>query len=309
MFRSHSLAACAALILVFPAFGLAQQYSFRRYGTAKGLQNLSILSLAQDGAGYIWAGSEGGLYRYDGTRFRLMAAAEGLPCVTEVHALHVATDGALWANTCGQLFRFDGQRFHPVAGLSGMLSSAQGMADDAHGHVLVATSFGLYSASPDGAGSFSAHPYPLKLELAGKPVRAILRNGSQLWFGCERRLCVEEGGRVSMFGPAEGLPEDAWDAIGITPDGSVWTRSPSRLYRKLPGAARVVQEEPDMASNVFWGALTVGRDGSVMVPTDKGLAIRREGNWSVINEQRGLHTAMTSAVLEDREGSLWIAMI
>ncbi len=46
-----------------------------------------------------------------------------------------------------------------------------------------------------------------------------------------------------------------------------------------------------------------------MVPTDKGLAIRREGNWSVIDQQRGLRTAMTSAVLEDREGSLWIALI
>jgi hypothetical protein len=58
-----------------------------------------------------------GLYRYDGTRFRLMAAAEGLPCATEVHALHVAADGALWANTCAQVFRFDGQSFHAIVGL------------------------------------------------------------------------------------------------------------------------------------------------------------------------------------------------
>lgn len=309
MCRCHSLAACAALILAFNGFGVAQQYSFRSYGAAEGLQNLAILSLAQDGAGYIWAGSEGGLYRYDGTRFRLMAAAEGLPCVTDIHALYVAPDGALWANTCGQIFRFDGQRFQPIAGLSGILYTAQGMADDAHGGVLVATPSGLYDAAPKGDGSFSAHPYSLGPELAGKPTRAIARNGSQLWFGCGRRLCLEDGGHVSIFGPAEGLPEDAWDAIGITPDGSVWTRSPSRLYRKPPGAARLVQEKPDLASNVFWGALAVGPDGSVMVPTDKGLAIRREGVWSVIDEQRGLRIAMTSAVLEDREGSLWIGLI
>jgi ligand-binding sensor domain-containing protein len=42
---------------------------------------------------------------------------------------------------------------------------------------------------------------------------------------------------------------------------------------------------------MFWGALTAGRDGSVMV-----------------HQQRGLRTAITSAVVEDREGSLWIAM-
>lgn len=302
----HSLGACAALILAWN--GAAQQYSFRTYGAAEGLQNLAILSLAQDGAGYIWAGSEGGLYRYDGTRFRLMAAAEGLPCATEVHALHVAADGALWANTCAQIFRFDGQKFHPVAGLGGMLSGTQNMANDARGRVVVATPTGLYQAAPKSDGSFAAQPYPLGPELAGTPMRGIARNGSQLWFGCGRRLRMEEGGRVSMFGPAEGLPDDAWDAIAITPDGSVWARSPSKLYRKPPGAARLVEEKPDLASNIFWGTLTASRDGSLMVPTDKGVAIRRGGDWSVIDERRGLRSSMTSAVLEDREGSIWVGL-
>jgi signal transduction histidine kinase/streptogramin lyase/ActR/RegA family two-component response regulator len=305
----NSLGACAALILALNAPGVAQQYSFRHYGAADGLQNLTILSLAQDGAGYIWAGSEGGLYRYDGTRFRLMAANEGLPCATEVHALHVASDGALWANTCAQIFRFDGQRFHAVAGLKGMFPSMQSMANDAHGHVLVATPAGLYEAAPKGDGSFTAHPYPLGPALAGTPMRGIARDGTRLWFGCGRRLCVEERGHVAMFGPAEGLPDDAWDAIGITTDGSVWVRSPSRLYRKPPAAERLVQESPEIAPSGFFGALTAGRDGAVMVPTDKGLAIRRDGNWKVIDQQGGLRSAMTSAVIEDREGSLWIALI
>src|ERR1022692_4378131 len=106
----YSFAAIAALILTIP--GCAQQFSFRHYGPAEGLQNLTILSLAQDGAGYLWAGSEAGLYRYDGTRFRLMGTPDGLPCATEVHTLHTAADGALSANTCSQGFRFDGHLFH-----------------------------------------------------------------------------------------------------------------------------------------------------------------------------------------------------
>src|SRR5580658_519486 len=165
----HSLGACAAVILTLSASGVAQQYSFRHYGAADGLENLAILSLAQDGAGYIWAGSEGGLYRYDGARFRLMAAAEGLPCASEVHTLHVASDGALWVNTCAQIFRFDGQRFHPIAGLSGMLGGGQRMANDAHGGVLVATPSGLFEVAPKTDGSFSVHPYPLGPELTGTP--------------------------------------------------------------------------------------------------------------------------------------------
>ena len=289
--------------------GLAQQYSFRDYRAAEGLQNLAILSLAEDGDGYIWAGSESGLYRYDGTRFHLMAAAEGLPCATEARALHVAADGALWVNTCSQLFRFDGHRFHAIAGLSGMFTATQRMANAADGQVVVATPSGLYEAALERDGSFTLRPYPLGPELAHTPMRGIARNGAQLWFGCGRRLCVEERGRVSTFGPDEGLPDDAWDAIGFTPDGSVWVRSPGRLYRKPPGSARLVDEKPDVASSIFWGALATGRDGSVMVPTDKGLIIQREGKWSVIDQRRGLRIAMASAALEDREGSLWIGLV
>ncbi len=46
-----------------------------------------------------------------------------------------------------------------------------------------------------------------------------------------------------------------------------------------------------------------------MVPTDKGIAIRRAGGWSVVDQQRGLPAAMASAVLEDREGSVWVALV
>lgn len=145
------------LILTLSVSGLAQQYSFRHYGAAEGLQNMVILSLAQDRDGYIWAGSEGGLYRYDGTRFRLMGLAEGLPCATEIHTLYLAADGALWTNACHQIFRFDGQMFHSVPGISGPFAGAQGaqlIAEDVHGHVVVSTKAGLQEVLPVSGGSF-----------------------------------------------------------------------------------------------------------------------------------------------------------
>src|SRR5215469_7227471 len=117
MIRAPSLAAIIAIGLAFVFPAAAQEYSFRSYGASEGLQNLVVLSLAQDRAGYMWAGTEGGLYRYDGTRFRLMGQAEGLPCSTEVRSLFVAADGALWANTCARIFRFDGQRFQSIPGI------------------------------------------------------------------------------------------------------------------------------------------------------------------------------------------------
>ena len=293
--------------LVFPV--KAQQYSFRHYGPAEGLQNMAILSLAQDRDGYIWVGTEGGLYRYDGTRFRLMGSAEGLPCGTEIHTLYLAADGALWTQACSQIFRFDGQTFHSVLSLNGPLGGAQRIAEDVDGHVVLSTGEGLTEVLPTAGGSFVLRPHPLPAELEGKPMRGILRHGSQLWFGCNLHLCLEDGGRTTIFGPENGLPEDAWEGIAVGADGTLWARSPSGLYRKPPDTDHLIQEKPDIGTSMFWGAIIIARDGSVMVPTDQGLAIRSAAGWTVVDRRRSLPSDMTSAVLEDRGGSLWVGLI
>jgi ligand-binding sensor domain-containing protein len=200
-----------------------------------------VLSLAQDRAGYIWVGPEGGLYRYDGTRFRLMGLAEELPCGTEIHTLCVVGHGSLWTQAWTQIFRFDGQTFHAILGLSGPLGGAQRIAEDLHGHVVVSSGSGLTEALPSGGGSFVLRPYRLPTALEGKTIPGIPRYGSQLWFGCELHLCVEQGGRTSVLGSESGLPEDSWDGIAFAPDGTVWARSRSRLYRKPPGQARMIR--------------------------------------------------------------------
>ncbi len=296
-----------AIVLSAISVCFAQQLGFRHYGAAEGLKNLAILSLAQDREGFLWAGSEDGLYRYDGTRFHLMGTPEGLPCVSEVQALHVSADGALWANTCSKVFRFDGERFQAVSGVDEMLARSQAMADDAQGHVVVATHTGLKEVVPE-RGSFIAQPYLAGAGFRGKRATSVLRRGSQLWFGCEDRLCVEENGKVLEYGPEQGLPADSWDGIRITADGTVWVRSPSKLYREAAGEKRFQQETFDIAPSMYWGSLAVGPDGTVWVPTDKGVAVYRDDRWSVIDESRGLNQPMATVALIDREGSLWIGL-
>jgi ligand-binding sensor domain-containing protein len=152
------------------------------------------------------------------------------------------------------------------------------------------------------------HPYRLPAALADKRMYGIVRQGARLWFGCDQQLCLVEGERVSVFGREQGLPPDMWDGIQISPDGSVWVRSPKSIYRRAPGEAMFSQEYPDIAASGFWGALIVARNGSVLVPTDRGLAIRNSAEWNVVNQERGLSKDVTAAVLEDREGSVWIGL-
>ncbi len=50
--------------LVVP--GTAQRYTFKNYVIEDGLENMAIQALLQDRLGFIWIGTQDGIYRYDG---------------------------------------------------------------------------------------------------------------------------------------------------------------------------------------------------------------------------------------------------
>jgi ligand-binding sensor domain-containing protein len=65
---------------------------------AEGLRNLVVTVLHQDRDGFLWVGTENGLYRYDGHRFLAFSVKEGLPG-TDITLLYETADGKLWVGT------------------------------------------------------------------------------------------------------------------------------------------------------------------------------------------------------------------
>ena len=56
-------------MLVSAAMSPAQQYVFRAYRQADGLKNLAARTLARDCEGYLWVGTENGVFRFLGSSF------------------------------------------------------------------------------------------------------------------------------------------------------------------------------------------------------------------------------------------------
>ena len=53
------------------------------------------------------------------------------------------------------------------------------------------------------------------------------------------------------------------------------------MHRGSPGPV-FQRETVEIAPSMYWGALTIGPDGAVMAPTDKGVAINEDGRWSSV---------------------------
>ena len=297
-----------ALILVLllsPA--QAQRQSFKYYGQEQGLSNLATECLLQDRAGYLWVGTQNGLFRYDGAAFTAFTQAEGLPS-SAIEALVETPDGVLWVATSRGLSRRRGAVFEPAPSGAQLASSGRfGLASDRTGRLYLSTIGGLVaSTAPSG-------PEDRKFEVVrGQPPGPVFGVHADqdgfVWFGCGSQVCRLRGGTITVFGPRLGVPADRWDALITDTEGAVWIRSSTRLLRKRAAGDRFERIPEPIPNRGDFAALSLGRDGSLFVPTDEGVWELSNGHWRGINPAQGLMVGSISAVLQDHEGSIWIGL-
>jgi ligand-binding sensor domain-containing protein/signal transduction histidine kinase len=106
----------------------------------------------------------------------------------------------------------------------------------------------------------------------------------------------------------DGLPENRVHALAQTPDGYLWIGTSGGLAR-FDGARFVVFSRintPAMTGDDV-RALSVGRDGSLWIATDGGgLLHYKNDSFRSIGPPEGLTNEFVGAVLEDRQGIVWV---
>jgi signal transduction histidine kinase/ligand-binding sensor domain-containing protein/DNA-binding NarL/FixJ family response regulator len=312
-----------ALGLPIPMAG--QRYNFKFYGEEEGLKNLAVQVVLQDRAGFLWVGTQNGLFRYDGSRFTSFGRAEGLP-PGRIDSLHEAVDGTLWVGTDFGLAWRKGERFEPVAlgadfGVNQGVAGREAIASDAGGHLYVATAKGLAVGTklPQGWAFNRVEAAPGHTR--NEPATAVYADSTGLvWYGCGATdLCRLQGGR-SLSSSLEGLPPDRWEAIIEDLEGNIWVRSEYELAVRSPATSRFqlhtegpsgkVPREGALppATNTL-PALALGPDGNLLVATNLGLARQTSAGWETVGADQGLTTNDISAVQQDREGSVWVGLL
>lgn len=297
----------------------AQRYNFKFYGEDEGLKNLAVQAVLQDRAGFLWAGTQNGLYRYDGNHFTEYSTAEGLPG-TRIESLYEAADGTLWVSTEGGLARRAKDRFLRVElrGTQGLLADRlmgrQGIVSDRNGRLFLATNRGLLVGTSAAANiSFERIPQPANLK-PGAPdhpevVSVFTDADGIVWYGCGLGLCAFEKDGAKEVGMASGLPADRWEAILGDLDGNLWVRSATALYLRAAGSSRFEIQPGLPPSNNTYPTLAIDPAGRLLVPTYRGLARRMATGWQIIDADKGITTNDISAVIQDREGSIWLGLL
>jgi len=311
---AHSLLAAALALTTWGAN--AQHISLQHFGQSEGLGNLSLTALAQDSSGYLWVGTENGLFRYNGAEFRRYGSTQGMDD-TFVTALHSSKSGALWVGNHASLYRMQQGRLVPVLweGKKLPVWPLQPMAESPAGETLLASEGDLFALSAQGERTnvrqyFDAATLQAHAEL--KSIRSIhVDEKGTLWMACKASLCQASGKDIRVFGEQEGLPHDQWTSFASDKAGNLWIRSEKRIYTLPQGATRFEERTPSqdlMRKHMLRSELHIDDSGNVLTNADNGLLRWRQGRWEFYGKENGLDAAGgVTDILRDRGRGTWLA--
>lgn len=288
------------------------RFAFRSYGTEQGLGNLAPSHLLQDRQGYIWVGTEDGLYRYDGQRFQPFDRRSGLPS-TFITALHEDAKGQLWVGTYQGLARLEGRTFVAVRPEDGIgRIPVEGLASDAANQLWVANAQGLFVSRAH--NSFALSPG----WTGGEATAVFCRPGStRVWAAAWHEGAKGKDAAILQFNGQQWQPlprsGGSWaervDSLLEDARGRLWARTRRDLWVAPRGEALRPAKTPWGTAISARAALSMNRRGGLFVPTDNGILGFDDDQWKRMGQKEGLPVEWTRDVLEDREGSLWVASL
>src|SRR6266567_3956191 len=194
------LAACLAVLSVAPVeAGGMQRYRFRNYSQLDGLAALTATRFLQDETGFLWVGTNNGLYRFDGFRFLRFGVEAGLPTST-ITSLIEGGDGKLWVATQAGVSVRVGNRFVKAElGGAGPTVGPQTLARDPFGN-------GIYVATTRGLMSLRGGTAAFVPGTQGMPVWSVFSQASKgLWYASSARICFWNGRENRCHGEEAGL--------------------------------------------------------------------------------------------------------
>lgn len=314
---------CGLLLLFLPGPALAlnpdrriSQYGHTAWRTQEGYFGGQARAITQTTDGYIWVGTDAGLFRFDGVRFVAWGSSDGerLPS-TFITALLAAKDGSLWIGTDAGLIHWAGQHTTTYLKGDGRISS---ILEDANGRIWLARVQSGDNTQPlcqvidPGVRCYGKDD---GVPLSGVGPLAQDASGN-LWLGGDTALVRWRAGASHAYRP-EGLKANAGvdgvDALSVAADGSLWvgfglTGRGLGLQRMVDGALTAFVARGLNGETLEVLGLLNDHQNNLWVGTgNQGIYRIHDGDVDHYRSTDGLSGDLVGGFFEDREGNLWVA--
>ncbi|MDR3459638.1 MAG: two-component regulator propeller domain-containing protein [Verrucomicrobiae bacterium] len=283
------------------------EYQTTIWRVEDGLPQSTVTCIAQSAEGYLWLGTQNGLVRFDGVKFRVFDE-NNTPAFQNSRIVRLLCDqeGTLWVGTeHGRLVRFrDGQfTAYDVPSRGTTHDYARVFCGDRDGALwqvscewqLIQWLQGKFTVLSDNWNLSSPSAHALACDVAGR-----------IWVGTDRELAVLKDGQ---FQPQWGRTnEENFQVDFLAPcrTGGVWVAANGRL-RKFDAGHWTVDLGAYAWTNRPIYDLYEDHEQRLWVATLGGGLFRYDAGGGLLHltSQSGLPTDFVRSVMEDREGNIW----
>jgi signal transduction histidine kinase/ligand-binding sensor domain-containing protein len=282
------------------------QYAHTAWKNREGFTNAVISAIAQSADGYLWLGTDSGLYRFDGVRVVAWQppSNQHLP-VNDIVALLAARDGTLWIGTVKGLASWKDGKLTQYPELDGM--GINEIVQDGDGVVWAAG----WAAAPPGRLCAIQHD---TTQCSGRdgglgkgPVGLFEDSKANLWVAVENGLWRWKPGPARFY-PLAAEPMATNHVLTEGDDGALLIAMAGRVARFEEGKLENVYRYPNPARESNAWTVLRDKDGSLWIGTiGNGVVHVHQGSTDVFGESDGLSGSVVSALFQDREGDVWAA--
>ncbi|HXH67039.1 MAG TPA: two-component regulator propeller domain-containing protein [Candidatus Limnocylindrales bacterium] len=268
------------------------QYMREHWGSEKGFRGGSVTALAQTPDGYLWIGTDTGLFRFDGTAFRdfSQAAPTTLP-IGPVQALTSDAQGNLWILLQStRILRYHEGKFEvgrEVAefGITSMLKRADGSV------IFASLTYGPLSYNSGKFEPLNPPTGPASPPLTGTEVTPDQLSSRLSW-------------ATGVFPHRFAEPNSAVISMAETPDGKIWLGTRDKgLFYLIDGK---VFDVPTGLSSARINCLLASGSRELWIGTDKGV-LRWDGERvTSLGVPPALRRLDVHSMIRDHDSSIWL---
>ena len=276
-----------------------EQYTHTAWKIGESFLTSRVLSIAQTPDGYLWLGTESGLLQFDGVRaVRWQPGGDEPFSSAEIINLLVTRDGRLWIGTSAGLASWRDGRLVAYPELAGQLIGA--LIEDALGTVWagsIAVPNARLCAINNSTVQCDEHGGRF-----GNGVFSLLADGGTLWVGAATGLWQWMPDPQTRY-----LMPSSVNALMRSPDGALLIAMQGGI-RQLIGHVPVAYPIPGVGQPFDARRFLRDRHNGLWIGTpNRGLVHVHQDRADLFTRIDGLSSDWVNALLEDREGNVWVA--
>jgi ligand-binding sensor domain-containing protein len=271
-----------------------------------GLPQNSIAAIVQTGDGYVYAGTQEGLVRFNGSQFTLFDA-ESSPAFSRssfVLTMLLDSDGAVWIGTESGVVLLRNGRLEQVLSDSPLAGLAVKTISEAHAGVIwIGTREGDLLRLED--GQLRSIQLPEEVSTTSILCSCLDQQG-RLWIGTNGAGLIRlEEQRLKLLRVADGLASDQVSALLCDRSGRLLIGTADGSLMAHDGAGTYAIALPGISSRI--NSIFEDSHGRIWLATHgQGIGRLDENGLTIIDRSAGISNDVVLSIIEDHEGNLWV---